>query len=100
MAAAVSQTSEKSIGRNRMQERGGGAPNLGRMGPNKTVKWQRSSKRRIDYARFPVILPRRTWMRDLTVSSMNKKGLAIKSLPPAMVEFVRLSKSLSAVTKR
>ena len=38
-------------------------------------------------------------MSALTVSSMNRNGLAMKSLPPAMVELVRLSKSLRLVTK-
>ena len=33
-------------------------------------------------------------MRALTVSSMNRNGLAMKSLPPAIMELVRLSKSL------
>ena len=38
-------------------------------------------------------------MSALTVSSMKRNGLAMKSLPPAIMELVRLSKSLKAVTK-
>jgi hypothetical protein len=35
-------------------------------------------------------------MSALTVSSMKRNGLAMKSLPPAIMELVRLSKSLKA----
>src|SRR5882724_6099744 len=42
---------------------------------------------------------RRMYRSALTASSMKRKGLAMKSLPPLMVELARLSKSLRLVTK-
>src|SRR5262245_40214398 len=39
------------------------------------------------------------YVRTLTLSSMNRNGLAIKSFPPLMLDLARLSKSLNAVTK-
>jgi hypothetical protein len=42
---------------------------------------------------------RRRYTRALTVNSRKRNGLAMKSLPPLMVELARLSKSLRLVTK-
>jgi hypothetical protein len=41
---------------------------------------------------------RRMKVRALTASSMNRKGLAMRSLPPLRVERARLSKSVRLVT--
>src|SRR5882762_10053040 len=43
--------------------------------------------------------PRKMYSSALTASSIKRNGLAIKSLPPLMVELARLSKSVSPVTK-
>src|SRR5690348_137517 len=43
--------------------------------------------------------PRSTYTSALTASSINKNGLAMKSLPPLIVELARLSKSFKLVTK-